>query len=104
VQEAKNIIEKPCYSVDKGITVCVLPSKDFGKRDIIFVPTEGKAISVRSTTELINKLRDYEIPPAKITDTMTFVSGRLRGLESEEISLGVKAGGFGVEKSKKQKV
>jgi len=96
-----------CLSVDKekGISVCILPSKDFGKRDIIIVTKEG-AKAVRSTTELVNKLiKDYKIEHEKIVnDILPWVGEKLRDLEMEETEFGLKVMNSGIERRRIQKV
>jgi len=70
--------EEPFYEVKKGLDICVMPSKDSGETDMIILPSNEKAISVRSTTELINKLRSYGVPMEEIKNTLVFVDKILR--------------------------
>ena len=80
--------------------VCVGPSKDMEERDIIiFFKNEGRARSVRSTTELINKLAKAKVPEKEIFDTYEFVTKKLRSLELREAE--VKVGSVGVKEAKK---
>ena len=50
---------------NEKVFVCISPSKDFGKRDIIILSGNG-AKSVGSVTDLANKLINaYKIPQKK---------------------------------------
>ncbi|MBO8183149.1 MAG: hypothetical protein H0Z28_10215 [Archaeoglobus sp.] len=91
--------EKPCVDVD-GIKVCVVRSKDLGKRDIIITDPKKGARSMRSVTELINKLsKDYDISMDRITDeVLPFVNRRLRDLGEEADSTKISAFDIGYEK------
>ena len=66
--------------------VCVYPSKDLGKRDIIFYnDKERRAKSVRSITELMNVIASKRAPKSEIIRVTHFVGERLRELEREKI-------------------
>lgn len=81
--------------------VCVGPSKDLGKKDIVYMPNDKETFSVRSTTELMNKLRERHIPYEERKSVFNFVSDRLRALEREEISKGLTVGPVSGKTSKK---
>lgn len=97
--------DKPCYLIDEKRSVCILPSKDFGKRDIIIISENG-ARSVRSITEMANKLiKEYKVPQERVVgEIFPWASRRLRDLEMEETSTSFKLADFGVKRDKKQKV
>lgn len=80
--------EKSCMDFEdkKGgkFCVCVSPRKDADTKDIIIMRETEKANSVRSTTELANKLMDMGISLETRRDAMDFVSSRLRALDIEE--------------------
>jgi len=81
-----------CKKVDDHTYVCVVVSKDFGKRDIIIIDYRAKqARSLRSTTELANQLLKRGIGEEKLTEVLDFVSNRLRALEEEYIKYGVES-------------
>lgn len=100
------ICENPCYEVSERVDVFLVKNKDFGKRVIIVLTSQNKPILIKNTKDLINKLRQCKgVPRDDIKKTLTFVNKRLRDLNSEEISLGVKAAGLiGAEVRKKQRV
>jgi len=85
-------------------SVCVVPSKDFGKRDIIFMRKSGGARSLRSVTELINYLEKLNVPYEVRKKAMNFVAERLRALDLEEVSGRLRVGPISAEKSEKKKV
>ncbi len=102
---------KSCYQIhdDKGISLgsaCVVTSKDFGHRDIIYLPklNTEKAFSVRSSTEMINKLKEMNVPHEEIEKVMDFTDERLRSLETDESFVGIKGGPLSASKSEKKKV
>jgi len=70
--------EEPYYEVKKGLDICVMLNKNSGETDIIILPSDEKAISVRSTTELINKLRSYGVSIEEIKKALVFVDHILR--------------------------
>ena len=67
----------------KELTVCVVNSKEVGKRDIIIIPKplDQRAFSVRSLTELGNKLRGLKVPHNEVTKAIMFASEKLKELE-----------------------
>ena len=91
-----NYIEQPsCIEVhymrdNKTQTgaVCVALSKNIGRKerkvDLIFMPEEEGAFSVRSTTELINILAHWKVSFDERKRVFDFVAGRLRVLAGEE--------------------
>ena len=84
-QNEKNI--KSCMDIkDKeGQTlgaVCVLKGKDLEKNDILFMPTNDNAFSVRSVTELVNKLSRKNISYEERKKVLDFTSERLSYLEN----------------------
>lgn len=83
--------------------VCVATGKDLGKKDIILMPKDGDTRSVRSTTELINKLADINVPFEERKRVVDFTADRLRALELEEISERFKISPLGAKQSKKTK-
>jgi len=68
--------------------VCVALSKNIGKKerkvDIIFMPEEIGAWSVRSTTELMNVLAQWKVSFEERKRVFDFVAERLRVLAAEE--------------------
>ena len=68
--------------------VCVALSKNVGRKerkvDIIFMPEEKGAFSVRSTTELMNILANWKVSFDERKRVFDFVAQRLRVLASEE--------------------
>ena len=88
----------------KEATICIATSKDFGKRDIIFVPKNNEnAFSVRSVTELGNKLKKLQVPHEEIIKTIGFASEGLRDLESEKTRTEVETPIINVKRSKEIK-
>jgi hypothetical protein len=63
--------------------VCVSPSKELGKRDIILMDEKTGTFSVRSTTELINMLSKKNVSFEERKQVLEFLSERLRFLEKE---------------------
>lgn len=61
--------------------VCVVSSKDYRKKDIIIMPRDKPAKSVRSTTELINKLHNFDVSYEERKKAMDFTSFRLKTLD-----------------------
>jgi len=79
-------LAKGCIKI-RNEYICIYPSKDLGKRDIIYYDSEKhKAQSVRSTTELMNILGKKKIPDEEIIKAIHFVGERLRELERERIA------------------
>lgn len=68
--------------------VCVALSKNIGRKerkvDLIFMPEEEGAFSVRSTTELMNILTHWKVSFDERKRVFDFVAGRLRVLAGEE--------------------
>jgi hypothetical protein len=68
--------------------VCVALSKNIGRKerkvDLIFMPEEEGAFSVRSTTELMNILAHWKVSFDERKQVFDFVAGRLRVLAGEE--------------------
>lgn len=81
-------------SRDQVGAVCVALRKDFGKRgserkvDIIFMPEESGAWSVRSVTELMNILLNWKVSFEDRKRVFDFVAERLHVLAAEEASMG----------------
>lgn len=63
--------------------VCVTPSKEIGKRDILLMDEKAGTQSVRSTTELINMLSKKDVPFDERKNVLDFLAERLRILEQE---------------------
>ena len=63
--------------------VCVTPSKEIGKRDILLMDENAGTQSVRSTTELINMLSKKNVPFDERKMVLDFLAERLRVLEQE---------------------
>lgn len=63
--------------------VCVTPSKEIGKRDILLMDEKAGTQSVRSTTELINMLSKKNVPFDERKLVLDFLAERLRFLEQE---------------------
>ena len=61
--------------------VCVTPSKEVGKRDIMLMAENSGTQSVRSTTELINMLSKKNVTFEERKVVLDFLSERLRYLE-----------------------
>jgi|GEM_PF-195435 hypothetical protein len=63
--------------------VCVTPSKEIGKRDILLMDEKAGTQSVRSTTELINMLSKKDVPFDERKMVLDFLAERLGVLEQE---------------------
>lgn len=63
--------------------VCVTPSKEIGKRDILLMDEKAGTQSVRSTTELINMLSKKDVPFEERKNVLDFLAERLGRLEQE---------------------
>lgn len=63
--------------------VCVAPSKEIGKRDILLMDEKTGTQSVRSTTELINMLSKKNVSFEDRKQVLDFLAERLRVLEQE---------------------
>ncbi|MDZ4171320.1 MAG: hypothetical protein U1C19_04075 [Methanobacteriaceae archaeon] len=61
--------------------VCVTPSKEIGKRDILLMDEKSMTQSARSTTELINMLTKKNVTFEEKKLVLDFLSERLRNLE-----------------------
>ena len=61
--------------------VCVTPSKEIGKRDILLMDEKSMTQSARSTTELINMLSKKNVTFEDRKLVLDFLSERLRNLE-----------------------
>ena len=76
--------------VPKTLTgaVCVALSKNVGRKDrkidLIFMPEEIGAFSVRSTTELMNILATWKVSFEERKQVFDFVAKRLRMLAGED--------------------
>lgn len=64
--------------------VCVLKGKDLYKNDILFMPSNDNAFSVRSVTELVNKLSKKNISYEERKNVLHFTSERLSYLENRK--------------------
>ena len=68
--------------------VCVALSKNVGRKDrkvdLIFMPEEEGAFSVRSTTELMNILAHWKVSFEERKRVFDFVAGRLRIFAGED--------------------
>jgi hypothetical protein len=75
---------------NKALTgaVCVALSKNVGRKDrkidLIFMPEEKGAFSVRSTTELMNILANWKVSFEERKRVFDFVAKRLRMLAGED--------------------
>jgi hypothetical protein len=89
-QEPKNCIDVRYTRDDKTQTgaVCVALNKNIGRKerkaDIIFMPEELGAWSVRSITELMNVLAQWKVSFEDRKRVFDFVAERLRVLGAEE--------------------
>lgn len=63
--------------------VCVTPSKEVGKRDIMLMAENSGTQSVRSTTELINVLSKKNVSFDDRKMVLDFLAERLVSLEQE---------------------
>ena len=74
---------------DKEASVCVAPSKDLGEKDIIWVE-DGKAKSLRSTTEVVNKALICGADMKNIDDILVNLNKELRPIneKSKETKIG----------------
>lgn len=63
--------------------VCVAPSKEIGKRDILLMDEKTGTQSVRSTTELINMLSKKNVSFEERKQVLDFLAERLRFLEKD---------------------
>ena len=84
--------------------VCIATGKDFGKKDIIYMQKQNNAYSVRSVTELLNKVAKNGVPFEERKSILDFASERLRALESNEISSGFKLGSLSANLNRKSTV
>lgn len=84
--------------------VCVHPSKDMDKNDMLMVPVDSNAKSMRSITELVNNLKKEKVPHGEILDALEFTGERLRSLKEEETKTSAKAGPFGGSKKSRKSV
>jgi hypothetical protein len=71
-----------------SVAVCVALSKNVGRKDrkvdLIFMPEEQGAFSVRSTTELMNILANWKVSFEERKRVFDFVAERLRMLAGED--------------------
>ncbi len=78
---------------DQAGAVCVALRKDFGKKgserkvDIVFMPEDSGAWSVRSVTELMNILWNWKVSLEDRKRVFDFVAERLRVLAAEDTSM-----------------
>lgn len=68
-------------------TVSVIPSKETGKRDILFMDKHEGNISVRSITELLNILEKKKVPFEERKKVLEFVAEKLLYYEQGEFQL-----------------
>ena len=91
----QNSEQRSCIDVhyerdNKGLTgaVCVALSKNVGRKDrkvdLIFMPEEEGAFSVRSTTELMNILAHWKVSFEERKRVFDFVAERLRIFARED--------------------
>ena len=85
-------LNKPIYTSSLDVkdengdilgAVCVAPSKEIGKRDIVLMDEKTGTQSVRSTTELINMLSKKNVSFEDRKIVLDFLAERLRVLEQE---------------------
>ncbi len=85
-------LNKPIYTSSLDVkdkngdilgAVCVAPSKEIGKRDILLMDEKTGTQSVRSTTELINMLSKKNVSFEDRKIVLDFLAERLRVLEQE---------------------
>ncbi len=62
------------YDIPDFGCICVSVGKEQFTRDLIIMPKDGKTISVRSCTELINKLKTFGISYDELKKIIDFVS------------------------------
>ena len=78
-----------CDNKELTAAVCVALSKHIGRKerkvDIIFMPEEVGAWSVRSTTELMNVLAQWQVSFEERKRVFDFVAERLRVFAAEEV-------------------
>lgn len=94
----------PCVYVNnregnKIGAICVVAGKDFGKKSIILMKEDDKSESLRSTTQLTNKLVDLDVSLEEREKVLKFADKRLRALQEEYTKW--EAGKFGFSKDKK---
>ena len=88
--EQRNCIDVRYVRDNKTLSgaVCVALSKKVGrtdrKVDLIFMPEQEGAFSVRSTTELMNILESWKVSFEERKRVFDFVAERLRMLASED--------------------
>ena len=88
--EQRNCIDVRYVRDNKALTgaVCVALSKNVGRKDrkidLIFMPEEIGAFSVRSTTELMNILATWKVSFEERKQVFDFVAKRLRMLAGED--------------------
>lgn len=89
-QEQKSCIDVRYVRDNKSQTgaVCVALNKNIGRKerkvDIVFVPEEVGAWSVRSLTELMNILAQWKVSLEERKQIFDFVAERLRVLGAED--------------------
>ncbi|MGZ4865556.1 MAG: hypothetical protein ACXV39_13165 [Halobacteriota archaeon] len=89
-QEQKSCIDVRYVRDNKSQTgaVCVAPNKNIGRKerkvDIVFMPEEIGAWSVRSLTELMNILAQWKVSLEERKKIFDFVAERLRMLGAED--------------------
>jgi len=66
--------------------VSVIPSKEVGKRDIIYMDAEEGNVSVRSITELLNLLQKKNISFDNRKKVVDFLSDSLLFLELNDVT------------------
>jgi len=98
-----------CIFVNNRYQICILPSKDFGRRDIILIDyKERQARSVRSTTELANILLKRGIDKDDLSRVMSFIGERLRSLDElyakYRIETPLGGGGYTIRKKVKSDI
>ena len=97
-REYSSISCRPIRNSDGEIIgdVCSLPSKDIGKKDILFMPKEGRSKSMRSVAEFVNSLEKENVPMVEREKAIDFLNERLRAIDddSRSYAFNTPLGGF----------
>lgn len=82
--------------------VCSLPSKDIGRKDILFMPKKGQSKSMRSVAEFANYLEKENTPMIEREKAMDFLNERLRAIDNDFRSLSFNTPVVGFEAKRKE--
>ena len=63
--------------------ICSLPSKDIGRKDILFMPKKGQSKSMRSVVEFANYIEKENVPMIEREKAIDFLSDKLRVIDED---------------------